>query len=135
MPVQANIGVQTVGTIGWDGITSYYMDTRKFIRFGWVFEVTGVIAVNAVFRVQYANPLPADPCSPGPFQNALAVGNCAVTPAANAIAEVVIPAGTPVGTICSGTIPCKPGAFMRVVSVSGTTANVKVVNQRQGPKM
>lgn len=135
MPVQANIGVQTVGTIGWDGTASFPMDTRKFIRFGWVFEVTGVIAADAVFRVQYANPLPADQCNPGPFQNATATGNCAVTPAAGSFAEVTIPAGTPVGTVCSGTIPCKPGAFMQVVPVSGTTANVKVVNLRQGPKM
>lgn len=135
MPVQANIGGQTSGTVAWDGAASFSADIRKFIRFGWVFEVIGAIAADAVFKVQAAPPSAADPCVPGAFVDVEAMGTCQSAVIEGTAAQVTIPAGTAVGTVCSGTIPCRPDAFVRLVPVSGTTANVKVVLLRQGPKM
>jgi hypothetical protein len=135
MPVQSNIAVGTVGTVAWDGTTARPMDIRKHIRFGWSFEVIGAIAVDAVFNIRSAPPSAEDPCVPGAFAAVPEVSICDSPAEPSAQATVTIPAGTPIGTICGGTIPCRPNAFVQLVSASGTTANVLVVGLRQGPTM
>lgn len=134
MPVQVNIGIGTTGTIAWDGTTAFPMDIRKHIRFGWSIEVTGAIAADAVFNIQSAPPSDANPCVAGTWVAVPEVSICDFPAVPGAQAKITIPAGTPVGTICSGTIPCRPNAFVRLVSSAGTTANVKVVALRQGPR-
>lgn len=135
MPVQANIGIQTAGTVAWDGTAAFEADIRHYIRFGWVFEVTADIVADAVFKVQSAPSSVADPCVPGRFTDAEAIGTCQSPVLEGTAASVTIPAGTKAGTVCSGTIPCRPGSFVRLASVSGDTADVKAVLLRQGPKM
>lgn len=131
--MQSNVGIQNNATIAWDGAAAFAHDIRKFVRFGFSFEVTGVIAADAVFKVQAAPPSVADKCVPGAFVDVAAITICQAPVAAGALAEFRIPAGTPVGTVCAGTIPCRSGAFIRLASVSGTTGNVKAVLVRQGP--
>lgn len=135
MPVQANIGVQTTGTIAWDGAAAASADVRHHIRFGWVFEITATLAVDAVFKVQAAPASAADNCLPGVFTDVEAMGTCQSDVIAGTAAQVIIPAGTVVGTVCSGTIPCRAGAFVRLASVSGPTTDVRAILLRQGPKM
>ena len=48
--------------------------------------------------------------------------------------EVHIPAGTKKGTICTGTLPCKPDAFIKVNAVSGDTGFFHVVVVLGGPR-
>lgn len=131
--MNSNVGIQNVGTVAWDGVTARGYDIRKYVRFGWSFEVIGAIAADAVFNIQSAPPSEGDNCVPGAWVAVPDVAICdrPAVPAAQAI--VTIPAGTPIGTVCAGTIPCRPDAFVRVNPAAGTTANVRAVLIRQGP--
>ena len=133
MPRQVNIAIGTVGTVAWDGATSRPMDIRKHLRFGWSFEVIVDLAVDTVFRVESAPPSEADPCVPGPFESVMEVPTCTGLPLETDIATVTLLAGTPAGTVCGGTIPCRPDAFVRLVAQSGNTDRVLIVHLRQGP--
>lgn len=133
--MNSNVGIQNVGTIAWDGTTSYPADIRKFVRFGWSFEVADAIATDAVFNIEAAPASDADNCAPGTFVPVPEISICDRPAVAGDQATVTIPAGTPVGTICAGTIPCRANAFVRITSASGTTANVRAVLVRQGPMM
>lgn len=133
MAVQSNIAIGTTGTVAWDGTNSFAADIRKHLRFAWSFEVTAAIAVDAVFNVQAAPPSAGNPCVPGAFVAVPEVSICDNIAQPGPQATVTIPAGTPIGTICGGTIPCRPDAFVRLASASGTTASVKAVLLRQGP--
>lgn len=132
--MNSNVAMQHVGTVAWDGTAAYPGDIRKFTRFAWSFEVTAAIVADAVFNVQSAPPSDSDPCVPGTF---IPVPEISVCEAPFAIpgpqAQITIPADTPVGSICSGTIPCRPNAFVRLASVSGTVASIRGVLIRQGP--
>ena len=129
-----NIGIQTAGTVAWDGAAAFASDITKWNQFGWSFEVTADIVTDAVFKVQAAPPSAADKCVPGVFEDVPEIAICKEPAAAGALAQVTIPAGTKAGTECAGTIPCRPNAFVRLASVSGDTANVKAVLLRQGPQ-
>lgn len=132
--MNSNPGIQNVGTVAWDGTASFSADVSKFVRFGWVFQVVGALANNVIFNIQSAPPSEADPCVPGAFIPVPEVSICDQPAVPAAQATIVIPAGTAVGTICSGTIPCKPNAFVRIVpTVPADAANIRVVLIRQGP--
>jgi hypothetical protein len=131
--MNSNVGIQNVGSVAWDGLVTRGYDIRKFVRFGWSFEVIGAIAADAIFNVEAAPPSDADPCVAGVYAAVPEVSICDRPAVPDAQAQVTIPAGTPIGTICAGTIPCRPNAFVRVNPLSGTTANVRVVLVRQGP--
>ncbi|UPT53281.1 structural protein [Synechococcus phage Ssp-JY38] len=127
------VTIQNVGTVAWDGANSYPADIRKFVRFGWSFEVVTDIAVDAVFNIEAAPASDADPCVPGDFEPVPEISICDRPAEAGPQATVTIPAGTVAGTVCAGTIPCRPNAFVRIVPASGDTANVRAVIVRQGP--
>lgn len=135
MPVQSNVGAQHEGVIAWNGTASFPRDIRKFVRFGWSFEVTAAITTAAVFNVQAAPPSDADPCVPGTFAPVPEVSICDSPAEPGPQATITIPAGTAVGTVCSGTIPCRPNAFVQLTAASGDTANVRAVMVRSGPKI
>ena len=130
--MNSNPGIQNNGTLAWDGTTAAAKDITKYVHFGWVFEVVGAIAADAVFKVQSAPASAGNPCVPGAFTDVPAVGICEA-PAQGALAQVTIPAGTPVGTTCAVAVHCRPDQFVRLASVSGTVANVRAVLIRQGP--
>jgi hypothetical protein len=48
---------------------------------------------------------------------------------------VTIPAGTPVGTVCTFTIPCRPDRFVSIAGVSGDTADVAIQMVLSGPQI
>lgn len=134
MPVQSNPAIQNVPALAWDGALARAHDIRNFVRFGWSFEVVAPILVDAVFRVQAAPPSNADNCVPGVFADVDAVATCVGEAVGGLFAEVTIPAGTPVGSICSATIPCRPDAYVRLASVSGDTVAIVGILLRQGPR-
>lgn len=133
MPVQSNIGVGMTGTIAWDGAASRPFNILTHTRFGFSVEITADIAVDAVFNAEAAAPSPADKCVPDTFAAVADPGTC--SEAAVAQASLVVPAGTVAGTILSGTLACRPGAFVRMVAAGGDTANVLIVALREGPNM
>jgi hypothetical protein len=131
--MNSNPGISTVVSRAWDGTTAYAAEVRKFTDFGWSFEVIDTIAADAVFKVQGAPPSAGNPCVAGTFADVEAIPTCAGEALADGeLQQIVIPAGTPVGTICSGTVPCRL-AFARLASVSGDTDNVLAHFIRQGP--
>lgn len=127
------VTIQNVGTISWDGTAMTPTDIRKFVRFSWSFEVVTDIAVDAVFNIESAPPSEEDPCVPGAWSPVPEIAICDVPAEPGPQATVTIPAGTPAGTVCAGTIPCRPDAFVRLNPASGDTANVRAVIVRQGP--
>lgn len=128
-----NVAIQNEGAVSWTGAVMIPRDIRKHTRFAWSFEVFGVIAADAVFNIEAAPPSAGDPCVPGAFVAVPEVSICDLPAVPGPQATVTIPAGTPVGTICSGTIPCRPNAFVRLNPASGTVANVRAVLIRSGP--
>lgn len=130
-----NPGIQMQATTAWTGAAAILGDISKHVNFGWQFEVTGVIAADAVFKVVSAPPSAGDPCAPGAVSDVLVVPICEKPGSAvpGEVASIRIPAGTPVGTLCAGTIPCRPAAFVGLAAVSGTVANVRAILLRQFP--
>lgn len=128
-----NVAIQNVPTVAWNGTASRAYDIRKFVRFAWAFEVIAELGADTVFKVQAAPPSEADPCLPGAFADIPDVSLCDRYGQSGPQATITLPAGTPVGTICTGTIPCRPNAFVQVVPVSGETADVRIAMVRQGP--
>lgn len=133
--MNSNVGVQHQAVVAWTGAAAIARDLRRHARFGFVFEVTGAIAVDAVFGFEAAPASDADNCAPGAFADVeeIAICNWNNPNLDLGRATVTIPAGTPVGTICAGTLPCKPDAFIRPEVISGTTANVRIVLVLDGP--
>ena len=128
-----NVAIQSNGTVAWNGTTAFAKDITKYTRFAWVFEVIAPLAADTIFKVQSAPPSAPDPCIPGVFTDVMVTPICAGNAVA-AVGQIVIPAGTPVGSECSGTIPCYPNKFIRLAAVSGDNADVLAVLVRTGPQ-
>ena len=101
-------------------------DDRKF-------EVVTTLTQDTVFEVEAAPASDADNCVPGAWHDVPEVSICDRPAVPAAQSRITLPAGTVAGTVCAGTIPCRPDAFVRVVPTSGDTANVRIVLIRQGP--
>lgn len=95
----------------------------RHVRYGFTFEVTADIAVDAVFKFQAAPADAAKPNAPGAFVDVAEVAICSAV-AVGSVAKATIPAGTKAGTIFHGTLPCRPNAFVKLVAESGDTTNV-----------
>jgi hypothetical protein len=134
MAINFNPNIQNIATIAWDRLATYYADIRGYNSFGWTFEVNSTLTTDAVFTVISAPPSEADNCLPGAFTPVAGISSCAgETP--EALVAFVIPAGTPAGSTCSATLPCKPNAFVSLVPSPGVGGadSVKVCLIRQGP--
>lgn len=129
-----NPGVQTKGLLAWDGAVAYPRRIQNWNDFGFVFEVAGAapLAADAVFVVQFHDADTADECTPEAGVDAPDIVICE-EPIESGLAELRIPAGTAVGTICSGTVPCRLGKFVSLRHVSGG-ANVRATLLLQGPR-
>lgn len=130
-----NVGIQSRGLIAWNGAAAFPRKITGFTRFGFVFEVIAPLAANTIFAVEAAAPSAADVCVPGPFTRVLEVPICVAPIVPQPEARFIIPAGTAVGTICAGTIPCYPGTFIRLAAISGDIADVLAVLVLTGPMM
>jgi hypothetical protein len=128
-----NPGIQNKGLIVWNGTTAFPKRHVDFVDFGFVFEVMTTLTADARFVVQFHDADEADDCTPESGVDAPANAVCQGPLFAPGPAEFVIPNGTPAGTICSGTVPCRLGKFISLRHVSGG-ANVRAVLILQGPK-
>ena len=127
-----NPGVQTKGLIAWDGAVSTPRRIQNWNDFGFVFETKAALAADAIFVVQFHDADSADECTPETGVDAPDVVICEA-PAVSGLAELRIPSGTPAGTFCSGTVPCRLGKFVSLRHVSGG-ADVRAVAILQGPR-
>lgn len=120
-----NPGIQTTVKRAWNGTTAFPADITQHLYFGFGFEVIAPLAADTIFKVQAAPASAGDPCVPGTFVDVEAIASCdGVALPAGTLAEIVIPAGTAVGSLCSAAIPCFPNVFVRLAAVSGDTADV-----------
>lgn len=128
-----NVGMQHPGLLAWDGTTAYLRDITRHNYFGFTAEVTADLTEDTSFQIVAANGTDADPCVPGTPFNVLEIPLCdpLITPETEAV--VVFPAGTPAGTMCSFTIPCRPARYVGLAAVDGDTDNVRVVLTLSGP--
>jgi len=131
--MQSNVGIQNQGVVAWDGTLAFPRDITKHVRFGFVFEVIATLGADTTFNIVAAGESPADPCLPGPFSPVPEISICDIPAVALPQAAVVLPAGTLAGTICAGTIPCRPNKFVALSAAGGETGSVRAVMVRQGP--
>lgn len=130
----ANPAIQSRSARAWRGSTAYSRSIRDWVSFAFSFEVVTAITTDAVYKVQSAPANAGNPCAPGSFTDVAAIATCmGVAVPAGTLAQVSIPAGTPVGSLCSATIPCRPNEFLRLAAVSGDTANVEASFMLHGP--
>jgi hypothetical protein len=135
-----NVATQNQGLIAWRAITAANLnppiDIRHHNNFGFTFNVTADIAVEAIFEVVAAPADAVNPCIPGAQHPVEEVITCAgpwgVTP--NPKSQIHIPVGTKAGSTCTATLPCKPDAFIQLEAVSGDTGKIEVVVVLGGPR-
>lgn len=135
MPVQKNWAIQNQPRVAWTGAAARPIDIRKHVGFAFAFEVIAALAADTIFEIQAAPASTGDRCVPGTFEAVPEIASCVGEDVLASVSRVTIPAGTPIGTICTGTIPCRPNAFVRITGVSGDTADVLVAAVLSGPKM
>lgn len=128
-----NPGIQNKGLLTWNGSASFPKKIKDWNDFGFVFETVGALNADAVFVVQFHDEDEADACTPETGVDASESAVCQGPLFSPGPATFRIPAGTEVGTICSGTVPCREGRFISLRHVSGG-ANVRAVLMLQGPR-
>lgn len=128
-----NAAIKSQPRVAWDGTVAREIDIRHHNKFAWAFEVITALTADTTFTVQYADPDPADNCVPGAFANAQAIATCE-SDAIPGDASITLPAGTAAGTICAGTIACRPGAFVRLDATAGETGRVIAAMVLYGPR-
>jgi hypothetical protein len=131
--MNSNPGIQNVATIAWDGTTAAAAQLTRFTRFGWVFEVLAALAADVTLKVQAAPASAGNPCVAGAFTDVEDIAICEPALVAGSKAQFIIPAGTPIGTICSGTLHCVPNEFVKLAVSGADAADVRAVLIRQGP--
>ena len=130
-----NYGLQNAGvTAHRVAAAAVPVDIRGYVGFSLTANCIGDVGADAIFNIQAAPPSDADPCLPGTFVDVPEVPICDIPAVPAPQSTFLIPAGTPLGTRCSIFMPCKPGAFVSVLPVSGDTGNVEIVVGLHGPK-
>jgi hypothetical protein len=110
------------------------VDIRGYISFSFTLNILNDIATDTVFNIQAAPASDADPCVPGAFEDIPEVVICDYPAVPGPQSTFMIPAGTKAGSRCNAFMPCRPGAFIIVVPLSGDGFAVEVVVGLHGPK-
>lgn len=131
-----NIASQNQGIIAWTGSAARPIDLRNHVNFAFTFNITGDIGADTKFEFEWAPPNASDPCIPGAWSPVKEVLSCSEPwgSVASDNALVIIPNGTKAGARCTGALPCKPGAFIRVAPTAGETGDVIIIAVLGGPK-
>lgn len=130
-----NHGIQHSSRVAWDGTTGMPIDIRKHVGFSFSFEVTVDLVADTVFNVMAAPPSDADPCVPGAFVAVPEVLTCVADFGVQPLpqATIVLPLGTPAGSICTAALPCRPNAFVALAAAGGSTSSVRATAGLHGP--
>jgi len=131
-----NTASQNQGVVAWDGTAAAAIDLRHHVNFSFTFQAIADIGADTTFEFESAPPSDADPCLPGAFSPVLETLTCTSRwgDSSSDHAKLVIPGGTKAGSICTGTLPCKPDAFIRAKAGTGETADARIVAILSGPK-
>ena len=135
-----NTAAQHQGIVIWSAVPTNPappIDLRRHAGFSFTFHVKADILVDAVFEFAAAPADPANPCAPLlPQYKVQEVLTCTASWGAVPMGDtaVIIPAGTPAGSICTATLPCKPDAFIQLEPASGDTGKIEVVVTLSGPR-
>ena len=137
--MQVNYAVQHSSKLAWDGAAAAPIDIRNHVGFTFSFEVMQDLGNDTIFNVMSAPPSDVDPCVPGPWEPVPEVLTCVAgfsspPPVAMPQATIVLPTGTPKGSICSATLPCRPNAFLSLGAGGGDTGSVRVTAGLHLPK-
>src|SRR5262245_43977626 len=116
-----NYAMQNAGVIAFvsaagAGTTNPAVDLRTHLGFSLTAQVVADITTDAVFNIQGAPVSPTDPCAPGAFADVPEVPICDKPAQPAAASHFTIPAGTKAGAVCAIAMPCKPGAFAKVLA-------------------
>lgn len=130
--MNTNNALQNQALIAWTGAAATPRPINKHTNFAFCFEVVTTLVADAIFNVMSYAPDAVNPCVAGAV--AVPVPTVPICTGAAVVAQgqVIIPSGTVAGTILTGTIPCRPNAFVGLVHVSGG-ANVRAVMVLSGP--
>lgn len=129
-----NVGTQYPSRIAWNGTAGNPIDIRQFNWFAWTFEVGTDLTADTIFNVMAHNPLPTDVCAPDAPFPVEEVSICDIPAVPGPQATITLPAGTVAGTLCSGTIPCRPAAFVSLAAAGGDTSFVNAAITLGGPR-
>lgn len=129
-----NIGMQHPGLLVWTGTAAIPREIAKFNYFGFVFEVFTTLTADAVFEFRQHQRSSGDPCVPAAGTPVFEVPLCDPAITAQDEARITFPSGTPAGTICAVSLPCRSAPFISVASISGDTANIRAVLVLGGPQ-
>jgi hypothetical protein len=131
-----NVASQHNGLVMWAGTTARPIDLRHHVNFSMTIQVNAPIGADTKFQFEWAPPSDADPCLPGAWFPVEEVLTCSARwgEVSEDRAEITIPANTPVGSICTAALPCKPGAFIRVAPTGGDVGDVSIIAVLSGPK-
>jgi hypothetical protein len=131
-----NYASQHQGVVAWTGAAGPPIDIRRHVGFSFTFNVIADIGADTTFKFHSAPASDADPCLPGVFVPVPEVLTCVADWGVQPLPEasILIPAGTKAGSVCTGTLPCKPDAFIQVVAGVGEVADVQIIAVLSGPK-
>lgn len=134
--MQLNYARQNASRVAWDGGAAASIDIRHHIGFTFTFEAVQDLANETIFNVMAAPPDAVDPCIAGAWEPVPEVLTCindwGAQPGPQA--TIVLPAGTPAGSLCTATLPCRPNAFLSLAAAGGDTGSVRVTAGLHGPK-
>lgn len=130
-----NVGMQHPALLAWSGSTAILRDVSRFNYFGFTAEIIAPLTADTVFRIVAADGTDNDPCVPGTPFNVKEIPLCDKNVTGDDDALITFPAGTPVGSVCTFTIPCKPARYVGLAAVSGETADVRIVLNLSGPQI
>lgn len=134
-----NYASQHQGIIAWTalaGPVNPAVDIRHHVGFSFTFTIDSDITADALFEVRAMPPLPSDNCV-GDVANAWDIPEVLMcdfwgTPLPKS--QILFPVGTKAGSICTATLPCKPGPFIQLFAVSGDTGRISAVITLSGPR-
>lgn len=130
-----NVGMQHPALLAWSGTASFPRDITRHNYFGFTAEITDDLATDTIFQIRAHDGSEGDPCVPGAPFNVKEIPLCDRNVTADTDAQVTFPAGTPAGTMCSFTIPCRPARYVSIAPVSGDSADVRIVLTLSGPNI
>lgn len=119
----------------WNGTAATPVQIAGAMGFGFTFLTTADITADTTFTFQGAPFSDTTPCAPGTFEDILEVKFCSNPSTSTDLEKVVIPKGTPKGSVCCVTLPCVQYAFVQVKAAGGDTAKVTAAVTLAGKKL
>lgn len=119
-----NVTQDYPAVVAWTGTAANPVMLLGTVYFGFTFQAMAALTDDAVFTVDAAPVSDTDLCAPGEFKPVMHIEPCASPSLTTIPEEIKIAKGTAKGQLCYGTLPCPPGAFIRLAAKSGPTKDI-----------